>query len=67
VEQRFSMRRMARDYVELYQELIREGQPDPAMQMSGGKQSAPSTSTARMADLATMNRGMTPDEAPANG
>jgi len=59
VEQRFSQSRMAGDYVELYRRLIAGARRDELA-------SVPIRPTA-MADLAPMNGGNPPDEAPAHG
>ena len=59
VEQRFSQSRMAGDYVELYRRLIAGARRDELA-------SLPIRPTA-MADLAPMNGGNAPDEAPAHG
>jgi len=68
VEDRFSLPRMARDYVDVYGRLMgatRRDEPAPLAITS-----APPVMTserAPMADLANMNGGKAPDEAPANG
>jgi glycosyltransferase involved in cell wall biosynthesis len=70
VEQRFSLPRMARDYVDLYRRLISEARrAAPATQATHTEQRIDATAPAPMADLATMNGNgdRSRDEAPANG
>ena len=70
VEERFSLARMARDYVDLYQRLIREARrADEALPTIHEQRSAAMPARSPMADLATMNGngGRARDEAPANG
>ena len=70
VEDRFSLARMAREYVTLYGRLIASPDPpgpavlpvDVRIDANAGRPAA-----APVADLATMNGGKAPDEAPTNG
>ena len=68
VEDRFSLPRMAGDYLDVYRRLMvatRRDEPAP-LTISVGPQMVTKEPLA-MADLATMNGGKAPDEAPANG
>jgi glycosyltransferase involved in cell wall biosynthesis len=70
VEQRFSLARMARDYVDLYRRLISEARRgNSAAQAMHAEQRIDTTAPAPVADLATMNGNgdRSRDEAPANG
>ena len=68
VEERFSVARMARDYVEVYGRLMTAPQPDdPVVVAIGSGQPLTTAERAPMADLAQMNGGTVPDPAPTNG
>jgi glycosyltransferase involved in cell wall biosynthesis len=68
VEERFSLARMAREYVEVYRRLMAAGQRDDQAQVGvGDKQPILTDEPVPVADLATMNGGKPTDEVPANG
>ena len=68
VEDRFSVARMARDYVEVYRRLMAVSAREESAPLAiGGEQPISTSQPAPMADLATMNGGKPPGEVPANG
>jgi glycosyltransferase involved in cell wall biosynthesis len=68
VEERFSLTRMARDYVALYRRLIAAPlQREPDHRAIRVQRADAVDGVAPMADLATMNGGKASDEAPTNG
>ncbi len=68
VEERFSVARMASEYVDVYERLMAPmaREDTPAMAISGEQAIVPAEGVP-VADLPTMNGGTISDEAPANG
>ena len=68
VEDRFSLAKMAHQYVEVYGRLMAAAKRDASAPLAiGDEQPIIASESAAMADLATMNGGKTTDEVPANG
>ena len=68
VADRFSLAKMAHQYVEVYGRLMAEARRDDSAPLAiGDEQPIIASEPAAMADLATMNGGKAPDEVPANG
>jgi len=67
VEERFSVARMARDYVEIYGRLMTAPRRDKAVPVTiRSEQQIMTTERIPVSDLATMNGGTAPDPTPTN-
>jgi glycosyltransferase involved in cell wall biosynthesis len=69
VEDRFSLARMARDYVDVYERLMAAARREEPTSLAIVDDEQPTVTgdPVPVADLATMNGGKPPDEVPANG